>query len=220
MALGRPRSFDLDEAVAIALGLFIAKGYEGTSTGELATAMGINPPSLYAAFGNKAALFDRAMERYAAAIAPVLTEALAEPTARGVAERFLRGSVDAVTNPGRPAGCLFVQGALRCSDDASPIRDELARRRAAAGPPLRDRLARARAEGDLPEGADPASLARYLCVVANGTALQAAGGLSRADLHDAVTVALRAWPTGAAPRRPRRGAPARRAAGHAQGATP
>ena len=203
MVMGRPRTFDSEAAVAIALRLFVAKGYEGVSTAELAATMGIKPPSLYAAFGNKEALFRRAMETYAASIAPVLTDALAEPTARGVAERFLRGSVDAVTDPSRPSGCLFVQGALRCSDAATPVRDELALRRAAAEPALRDRFVRALAERDLPDGEDPVRLARYLCSVANGTALQAAGGVDRQELHEVVDVALRAVPD-ASPTRGRR----------------
>ena len=66
MAMGRPRAFDMDKALDQALHVFWAKGYEGTSIADLTEAMGINPPSLYAAFGNKEALFRQAMDRYEA----------------------------------------------------------------------------------------------------------------------------------------------------------
>ena len=64
---GRPRAFDMDKALDAALDLFWRKGYEGTSIADLTKAMGINPPSLYAAFGGKETLFHQALDRYEAA---------------------------------------------------------------------------------------------------------------------------------------------------------
>ncbi len=64
MAMGRPREFDIDEALDCALHVFWSKGYEGTSIAELTEAMGITRPSLYAAFGNKEELFRKALDKY------------------------------------------------------------------------------------------------------------------------------------------------------------
>src|SRR5438067_5604399 len=113
--VGRPRSFDIDKALDRALQVFWHKGYEGTTLSDLTQAMGINRPSLYAAFGNKEALFRKALDRYGEGPAAYVRAALEEPTARAVAERLLLGTVEGLTDPGHPTGCLMVQGALSCS---------------------------------------------------------------------------------------------------------
>jgi AcrR family transcriptional regulator len=194
MAIGRPRAFDLDAALDRALQVFWRKGYEGTSLSDLTTAMGINRPSLYAAFGNKANLFRKALDRYAEGPAAYTYKALDEPTARAVVERLLCGVVDLLADPCTPQGCLAVQGALACGDAADAIRRELIARRAAGEEALRQRLERATSDGDLPADADAADLARYITTVSQGMAVQAAGGASREELRRVVEMALRAWP--------------------------
>jgi len=192
--MGRPRVFDVDEALDRALRIFWRKGYEGASLSDLTKAMRINRPSLYAAFGNKEELFRRALDRYAKGPAAYVAEALAAPTARAVVEQLWGGAIDALTNPRSPRGCLMVQGALACGDDAESIRRELADRRASLVDALRARFERAVAEGDLPAGANPMQLARYAATVANGMCVQAATGASREDLEHVVEMALRGWP--------------------------
>jgi AcrR family transcriptional regulator len=194
MAGGRPRTFDTEKALDRALTVFWRKGYEGTTLPELTRAMGINRPSLYAAFGNKEMLFHKVMDRYTEGPAAYVREALEEPTARRVAERLLTGAVELFADPRNPRGCLVVHGALACGDEAEPIRRELVARRIKREAALRKRLQRAKAEGDLPASAKPAELARYLTTLVQGMAVQAASGASRRELQRVVRTALRAWP--------------------------
>jgi AcrR family transcriptional regulator len=191
---GRPRAFDADEVLERAMRVFWQKGYEGTSLPELTRAMGINRPSLYAAFGNKQRLFEKAVERYAAGPASYVARALEAATARDVAEGMLYGAVDVLTNPKNPRGCLAVQGALTGGTAAATVRKGLAERRGKTEADLRRRFHRAVREGDLPRGADPAALARYVATVVHGMAVQAAGGANRRDLRSIAETALRAWP--------------------------
>jgi AcrR family transcriptional regulator len=191
---GRPRSFDEDAALEKAMCVFWRKGYEGTSMSDLTEAMGINPPSLYAAFGNKESLFLRVLERYAEGPAGFVMKALSAPTAREVARRRLYGAIDSPRDPARPPGCLVVLEAARCSDANDPIGRKLSSFCDAAHQAFVQRFKRAKAEGDLPKSADPAALARYLSTVAQGIAVQAAAGATRSELRKVVEIALQHWP--------------------------
>ncbi|AGK56655.1 TetR family transcriptional regulator [Hyphomicrobium denitrificans 1NES1] len=192
---GRPREFDVDSALDKALRIFWQRGYEGASLADLTDAMGINRPSLYAAFGNKEELFRRALDRYAErGPGRALREALAEPTARGVVEQLLRNVAIALTDPCNPRGCLAVQGALTCGEASDAIKQELCKRRSEAEQTLRERLEHAKAEGDLASDADPAQLARFVSTITQGMSVQAAGGASRDDLLRVADMAMKAWP--------------------------
>ena len=192
--LGRPRSFDIDRALDRALQVFWRKGYEGTSLSDLTQAVGVSRPSLYAAFGDKEALFRKVLDRYLIGPAAYTQEALKEPTARAAVERLLRGAADLNAAPRNAGGCLMVQGALACSEAAHSIRQELTACRAAGEAALRQRLQRAKSEGDLPADTDPADLARYVATILYGMAVQAAGGVSRDKLQHVVEMALRTLP--------------------------
>lgn len=192
---GRPRTFDAETALDKAMKVFWEKGYEGSSLPELTEAMGMNRPSLYAVFGNKENLFRMALERYSATHDPLFNAALEQPTARAVVEHFLRGNADAQTESENPHGCLVINGALACSDDALPIRDSLIERRAASEAKLRARLERAKADGDLPADSCSGQLARYVMTVSNGMAVQAAAGATRKQLQEVVDQVLRGWPS-------------------------
>jgi len=191
---GRPREFDVDQALDAALEVFWRQGYEGTAISDLTTAMGINRPSLYGTYGNKAALFEKVMERYAEQVTGYLAAALELPTSREVVRALLVGVAENTTRPGRPRGCLSVQGALASSPAADGIRTGLNARRAGLENALRRRLAYSVAEHDLPAAADPALLAKYVNTVFQGLAVQAAGGASRPDLLAVIDVVLATWP--------------------------
>jgi len=192
--VGRPREFDTERALDLAMELFWRKGYEGTSLSDLTRTLGITRPSLYAAFGNKEALFRVVLDRYEARAGRYRSEALKAATARDVAQGLLYGAADVHGDKRNPAGCLGVQGALACGDEAEPIRQELISRRLAGEDAIRQRLKRAKAEGDLPADSNPADLARYLSVVIYGMTVQAAGGASRKELRSVADLALRQWP--------------------------
>jgi AcrR family transcriptional regulator len=191
---GRPREFDIEEALDAALDVFWCKGYEGASLSDLTAAMGINRPSLYAAFGDKENLFRRVLARYIEGPARFVRAALEEPTAYAVAKRLLKHAVDLGTDPRNPRGCLLVQAALACGSGAESVREELIARRAAGEAAIRERFERAQTEGDFPAGTDPADLARFVVTVMRGIAVQSVGGASRSELSRVAELALKAWP--------------------------
>jgi len=194
VAIGRPRTFDKNQALDRALEVFWRQGYEGASICDLTAAMGINPPSLYAAFGNKESLFRQALDRYVEIQGANMREALAVPKARDAIAALLYGYARSLTDKSNPTGCLIVQGISGVAEHAQCIRDMLNAKRAAGEKDVRERLKRAKAEGELPENADPAALARYVSTVSQGMAVQAAGGASRKELERVADMALRAWP--------------------------
>jgi AcrR family transcriptional regulator len=191
-ALGRPRAFDPEKALHRAMLVFWRKGYLGASLSDLTDAMGINRPSLYAAFGNKDSLFHKALDRYAKGPSSYLSEALREPTARAVVERLLHGVVNLLSDPRTPVTCMWVHGALSHGD--GPLRGEFAAQRAAAQAELRARFKRAVIDGDLPRDVDTDTLARYVQTVNFGLTVQASTGATRKELLRVVDVVLKKWP--------------------------
>lgn len=192
MAMGRPRTFDCDIALDRAMEVFWRHGYEGATIAQLTDAMGINPPSLYAAFGSKEGLLKAALDRYTERRAAWMDEVLNAPTAREVAERMLTGIADKQTDPANPPGCLLVQGGLACGTGSAGVPFELATRRAQTEDQLRDRFVRAREEGDLQPSADPTALARYISAVSVGMGVMASSGADRAALREVAAVAVKA----------------------------
>ncbi|MFC4150029.1 TetR/AcrR family transcriptional regulator [Micromonospora mangrovi] len=197
--IGRPREFDADQALDRAMEVFWRHGYEGASLADLTAAMGINKPSLYAAFGNKEGLFRKVVARYADVEMAYARSALDQPTAREVAAALLRDNVVALTRPDRPAGCLSVQGGTACGAGNATISEFLAASRLAGEQAIAARFARAVDEGDLPADADPTALARFLSVVTEGHAVHAAAGAHRGQLEESADIALLAFTAAAYP---------------------
>src|SRR5271170_4683545 len=192
--MGRPREFDTDAALEKAMRLFWTKSYEGTSVTDLTETLGISRPSLYAAFGDKQSLFRAALERYAVGPAGYVAAAVGKPTAREVAEQFLKGAADLQASSRNPGGCLTVNGAIACGDEAEPVRQALNAHRRAGVALLRRRLEQAKAQHDLPKDSDPAALARFLAAIVYGMAVLASGGASRKELEQVICTAMEAWP--------------------------
>ncbi|MDH2354377.1 TetR/AcrR family transcriptional regulator [Bradyrhizobium sp. SSUT18] len=192
MGMGRPREFNAETALDQAMEVFWRHGYEGATIAQLTEAMGINPPSLYACFGNKEGLLKAALDRYTKLRGVWMDEVVAAPTAREVAERMLRGIADKQTDPANPPGCLLVQGGIACGTGSESVPFELAARRAENEDQLRDRFIRAKAEGDLKPTSDPAALARYVSAVSVGMGVMASSGSDREALRQVASVAVQA----------------------------
>jgi AcrR family transcriptional regulator len=192
---GRPREFNEADALNAAMLVFWRKGYEGASMTDLTGAMGITRPSLYAAFGNKESLFRQALDLYEREKLSYVAEALAAPTARGVAERLLSAALERQVSGCDPPGCLGVLTSLQLSDEARGIREEMAARSALGSAAFVARFKRAKAEGDLPQTAEPLGLARMLLAVVLGLILQSSMGASPVELQALVDSALALWPS-------------------------
>jgi len=193
ITMGRPREFDIETALDEAMEVFWRHGYEGSTIAELTGAMGINPPSLYAAFGSKEGLLKAALDRYSQKRAECMADVLQAPTAREVVERLLLKLADLQTDPKNPPGCLLVAGGLACGVGSENIPFELAAHRAQSEDQLRERFIRAREEGDLAEDSDPAALARYLSAIMAGLGVLASAGATREQLREVAMVAVKAF---------------------------
>ncbi|GAA3544543.1 TetR/AcrR family transcriptional regulator [Zobellella aerophila] len=193
-SVGRPRAFDMEKALEKALEVFWKKGYDGASLSDLTEAMGINKPSLYAAFGNKEQLFLKAIELYENRPCAFFYPALQQPTAYLVVEHMLFGAATSMADTSHPHGCVVVQGALSCSEAAATVKAALIARRRDGELALRARLEQAREQGDLPADVDTTILARYLGTVLQGMAIQATNGATPEELKQVAQLTLDNFP--------------------------
>jgi AcrR family transcriptional regulator len=191
---GRPRVFDMDEALDKALQIFWQRGYEGASLAELTEALGVNKPSLYAAFGNKEELFMKALSKYTTGPVAFVRDVVNEPTAHAVAKRFLYEAAGFLSQPSHPKGCMIVQGALSGGESAEMVKKVLIQYRTAYENLLTKRFEQAKQDGDLASDADPHALAKYLATLHQGMSVQATSGASSEELKAIADLALSAWP--------------------------
>ena len=192
---GRPLEFNQDEALDKALNVFWSRGYEGTSMAELTQVLGINKPSIYAAFGNKETLFRKALARYTSGPVAFVGEAMQAPTARQVVEKFLTLAVDSFSDKSTPDGCMIVQGALTCGQNSSAIQLELIAYRKNLEAAFNQRFELAKKQGDLPQWANTKQLAKYIATIHQGMSVQATSGATREELLAIVEMALKNWPS-------------------------
>lgn len=192
--MGRHREFDVEKALDGVLCVFWRKGYEGASYSDLTEAAGVERPALYSAFGNKEAMFRKALARYCERYMEFIPAALNLPTAREAALHFLHATVDLNTRFPEHTGCLGINGVLAGSDEAEPIRQALIDFRKDGQRQFRERFEQARRDGDLPETADPDALATFVLTVAQGIAVQAKAGTRRERLLSVAAQAMSSWP--------------------------
>lgn len=192
--MGRPRSFSEEDALEAAMRVFWEKGYEGSSINDLTSAMGINRSSLYTIFGEKDALFRRAVERYKRGPVSFMWDSLQEPTAQKAVEVLLRKAVDLLADPKNPRGCLSIQGALAVSSEAESVKKAMIEFRKTGESALTKRFAQAQAAGEISRKLDPGDLARYTLTILTGLGVQGANGATRTQLDKIVTLALKSLP--------------------------
>jgi AcrR family transcriptional regulator len=191
---GRPRTFDRAAALRDAMAVFWEHGYEGAAMADLTEAMGINSPSLYAAFGSKEELFREAVTLYeqtegAAAMAALSTGA----TARDAIAGALRANAVAYTEPENPRGCMIVLAATTYTERSAAVRDHLAGLRRGMERLFQDRVERGIADGDVRAGVDAAGVAAFYNAVMEGMSVQARDGATRAALLAVAARADAAW---------------------------
>ncbi len=192
---GRPRAFDRAQALHKALEVFWRQGYAPASVAELCGVMGINPPSLYATFGNKAALFLEALRHYEHTYwdAPA-KRFLAEPDVYAAVEAFFSESVGILLSPETPCGCMVVLAAVNISDSEREIIDAVRDLRLATRKMFADRLGQAMKGGQIPPDTDVPALAGALNTLLEGLSLQARDGFSRSELEAVAAHAVRLLP--------------------------
>ena len=199
---GRPLSFDRDAALEQAMHVFWERGYEAASIADLTAAMGITPPSLYTAFGDKERLFLEAIERYAKGPGGFGQHALGEePPPPPAIERLLTAAAAERTQACHPQGCMMVMATINCSVAAEHVQNALVKRRALGVDAMQARIQRGIDDGELAPDADAGALANFYATVYQGMSMQAKDGASRASLMVSVEMALRSWP--AAPKKKR-----------------
>lgn len=191
---GRPPAFDHEDALEKAMQTFWVYGYEGTSMAVLIEAMDMNKPSIYAAFGNKEALFNQVLDKYVSGPSAFVQEAMAEPTSYQVAKKFLTKAVELLTQQRTQRGCMIVQGALSCGTEAETIQKKLISYRASIEENFKKRFDLAIANADLPEDTNTSALAKYVATIHQGISVQASSGASKDELMGVVNMAMQIWP--------------------------
>lgn len=192
---GRPREFDRAEALERAMRLFWSTGYEATSISELTKAMGIAPPALYGAFGDKKHLFLEALDCYEQGPGCFGRAALLEePRVERAMRRLLLGAVDVFTDPKNPKGCLIVLGATNCGPESADVAQALVERRRRAESAVRARILAGKEAGELPAHVDVDALTDTITATLYGLAIKARDGVRRARLRKVVEQVMKAWP--------------------------
>ncbi|OGB25304.1 MAG: hypothetical protein A3I66_04415 [Burkholderiales bacterium RIFCSPLOWO2_02_FULL_57_36] len=194
---GRPRNFDSGKALHQALGIFWRNGFQGASLTELTEAMGLSKPSLYAAFGDKEALYLKTLDLYASEWLSRHVEALEkERDGRQAVRSFLRSAAAMYTDPVLPGGCFVVNGMADCGGPSTPAAVEAALQKTTrdAEAKIRERLVRAQRDGQLPADASAADLASFFYALLAGLGVKAKAGARRASLYTAIDAGMAAWP--------------------------
>jgi len=188
--MGRPRGFEENAALDAAARVFWEKGFEGATLSDLECATGINRSSMFAAFGNKEALFKLAWDRYMDTELSYVKEAFEKPTLHEFIEFSLHATVAHLSNPKNPGGCLSVHGALATGDEGSRVKQWIIEARKRGHLLIKKRFEQARASGEIKKDIDPDGFARLFSTLIQGLGVQAASGATKSDLNKTIRVAL------------------------------
>ncbi|HEX6087148.1 MAG TPA: helix-turn-helix domain-containing protein [Thermoanaerobaculia bacterium] len=189
--MARPRAFDEDTALRAAMDTFWTKGFEATSVTDLTAAMGIGRSSLYAAFGDKDAVFARAMDLYMREVAAERVRILRTAvSARQGVRDFLAHHIRVATDPRTPAGCLVVNTALELDGVAEAAAERLTSRSKVVDQAMRELLERAQAAGELDRSLDVRALALMLVALSYGIHVMSRMHRDRKTLQSIADAAL------------------------------
>ncbi|OZD69914.1 TetR family transcriptional regulator [Rhodococcus sp. 06-1059B-a] len=181
---GQGRKFDVGTALEQAMFAFWEHGYEGTSVSKLTSAMHINPPSLYGAFGGKEGVFFAAVEHYLATRGDFMNRAFSEePHAAKLISRLLYDAASHYTDESCPGGCLIISSAVSVTDANQGVADRLRDMRNANVALLSERITADIADGVLPTSWDPIEISEYIGVIIQGMSQRARDGATRAQLE-------------------------------------
>lgn len=192
---GRPLSFDRERALEQAMLVFWQYGYDTTSLNDLTSAMGITPPSLYGAFGDKEKLFLEAVQRYTEKHEEKTKRCLAEaPTAREAVHALLKMVAIEHTCPQHPPGCMMDTVVTNCTAASAHLQTMLAQMKERKIARFTARIQRGIDEGELPPGTSAEALSSFYCAVLNGMTPLARDNASCEQLQSVVMMAMNAWP--------------------------
>ena len=190
---GRPLSFDREAALEKAMLLFWERGYEATSIADLTAALGVTPPSIYTAFGDKKRLFLEAMRRYVGSGDTPEQMIDRSETARSAAWSLLEAAAIGFTGTATPSGCLLATSAITGSPEAADVRAELAAVRRGIEASLRARIERAKAADERLPDTDAETLAALVIATIQGLSTLARDGAPREKLLRVAAAALCSW---------------------------
>ncbi len=174
-ARGRPRNFDIEQSLQAALQVFLEKGYEGASLDDLTVAMGISRPSLYAAFGNKEALFLRVLSLYSDPSFETMKDILFTEN------RSVQQSFEALFSwfsqnhscQDQMQGCLMVNSTILCRADNPDTHARLQTLNLRNENLFQERLEQAIEQEELSPQADVRALAQYFNGLMQGMGVMA-----------------------------------------------
>lgn len=200
--MGRPRTFDRDQAVEQALHLFWQYGYDATSLAQLKAGIGsgISAPSFYAAFGSKEALFDECVQRYLATYAQV-TECLWDQALppRQAIETALRQSARMQCEDGHPKGCMVALGIMSApSPENAHLADALTHSRTRTRAGILACVERGISAGQLAANTHAPAMATVFDSFLQGISILARDNTPHEVIEAAITQILRTWDIAAA----------------------
>jgi AcrR family transcriptional regulator len=183
---GRPRAYDAETALKQATDTFWRAGYSGTSLDSISAATGMNPPSLYAAFGNKRALYLQALAHYWELSLAATREALAEDRPLGESLMLAYDAALSIyfSGKGSARGCFVIGTAVTETLEDAEIRKSVAAGLRAIDADFEARFRDAHDRGELKGDADPAALAILASATMHSIAIRARAGTPRAELRE------------------------------------
>ena len=190
--MARTKQFDERQALVSAMLVFWEKGYEGTSIQDLEHATGLNRTSIYNAFGNKRAIFERVMSCYKESVmASLFAELDSAPTVKEGIRRMLNGALDIHFDEDNPGGCLVVLSILESGQHDEQAQASMQQTLHDLKSALQARLNKAKKSGELSTNLDAGSTATTIATTMAGMMVLGKANFSKAALRKTINQVLR-----------------------------